>query len=327
MMIKKSIITVKNNMTLFIVLDMMIALFFSVYFPAPVKWLQHYALFASFLMVFPIMININFASILKATAQRKLLGVSLGFHFIASPVILFFILKLFNSDPNIAAGLLFIAIMPASGMAAVWTKMNKGTVSITIVILCLSLLLSLFTIPAETYFLIGNFVSVPIESLVNVIIMLVLAPMILGFFTRKLIIKSKGEAAFTNAKPYISFISSLGLLLIIFIAFGLKGGVLFSQPSLVLNITLPMLVYYAIGFIFLNCLAKRMGFTPADTIALCYGTMTKNRSMATAIAIAIFDPLSVTAIALAGVVAQIPMMLLYSKMTSVRLCPYVIKNK
>ena len=41
--------------------------------------------------------------------------------------------------------------------------------------------------------------------------------------------------------------------------------------------------------------------------------MTKNRSMATVIAIIILDPLSVTTIALAGVIAQIPMMFAYSK--------------
>ena len=311
---KQFITAVKDHMTLLIVLDMIIALFFSVYLRGPVEWLQQYALLASFLMIFPIMINTDFAAILKAASKRSLIAISLIYHFIASPLILYGVLKLFNSDPKIAAGLLFIAIMPASGMAAVWTKMNKGTVSVSVIILSSSLILSLIIIPVEAYFMIGDFVSVPIKSLVSAVLILILAPMILGWITRTLFIKAKGKETFTNTKPYISFVSSLGLLLIIFIAFGLKGNVLISQPSLALNIALPMLVYYVIGFLALSLVAKKLAFSKADTIALCYGTMTKNRSMATAIAIAIFDPLSVTAIALAGVIAQIPVMLLYSKM-------------
>ena len=74
-----------------------------------------------------------------------------------------------------------------------------------------------------------------------------------------------------------------------------------------------MVIFYAIGFFVLTLTGKLFKSSKSDIVGFNYGCMTKNRSMATAIAILILDPLSVTAIALAGVIAQIPMMLAYSK--------------
>lgn len=311
--LKTGILFIKKHVILLIILDMIVASLFSLYLRGPVLFLKKYAIVASFLMIWPIMINTDFADIFNSWGKRKLISTSLLYHFIISPLLLFIILRLTTHNPYIIAGLMFISIMPASGMAAVWTKLTEGAVSVVIVILGLSLLLGLFTIPLESHFIIGSFVNMPLSALIKTVLILLLLPLILGWITRTLMICKLGEEKFIETKPYISVISTLGLLTIIFIAFGLKGNKLIANPILGLEIAVPMIIYYSLGFVLLTGLGKIMRLSKEDIIALNYGSLTKNRSMATAIAIAIFNPLSVTAIALAGVIAQIPMMLIYSK--------------
>jgi len=292
---------------------MFVALGFAYLWPAPILFLKKYALLASFLMVYPIMINTDFTEIFNLRGRYKLIISAILFLFVIEPLLLYFILKLMTPDPLIAAGLMFIAIMPTSGMAVVWSKLSKGAPSLTIVILGLSLILSLLTIPLEAHFIIGQYVHIPLRILMKSLLVVLLLPLILGWVTRSAIIKNKGEERFIELKPYISSLSTLGLLTIIFIAFGLKGKALVNSPELVLKIAVPMIIFYAIGFFILTVTGKLFKSQKADIIAFNYGCMTKNRSMATAIAILILDPMSVTAIALAGVIAQIPMMLVYSK--------------
>jgi len=311
--IKQLITWVQNHMVVVIVADMLVALVFSYFWPEPIIFLKKYALLASFLMVYPIMINTSFDEIFNLKGRYKLIITAILFLFVIEPLLLYVILKCITVDPLIAAGLMFISIMPTSGMAVVWSKVSKGSPSLTIVILGLSLILSLVTIPLEAHFIIGQYVSIPFTILINSLLVVLLLPLILGWVTRWAIIKNKGESKFIELKPYISAMSNLGLVTIIFIAFGLKGKVLVSNPELVLKIAIPMIIFYAIGFILLTLIGKLFKSAKADIVGLNYGSMTKNRSMATAIAILILDPLSVTAIALAGVIAQIPAMLMYSK--------------
>jgi len=313
MVIKRIITWAQKHMILLIVADMFVALVFSYFWPEPILFLKKYALLASFLMVYPIMINTSFNEIFNLKGRYKLIITAIIFLFVIEPLLLYLILKLITVDHLIAAGLMFIAIMPTSGMAVVWSKLSKGAPSLTIVILGLSLILSMLTIPLEAHFIIGQYAHIPFTILIKSLLIVLLLPLILGLLTRLAIIKNKGENRFIELKPYISLLSNLGLLTIIFIAFGLKGKVLVSNPALVLHIAIPMIIFYAIGFFILTLAAKLFKTPKSDIIAFNYACMTKNRSMATAIAILILDPLSVTAIALAGVIAQIPMVLIYSK--------------
>lgn len=310
----KTIITwIQKHMVLLIVVDMFVALVSSYFLPAPILFLKKYALIASFLMVYPIMVNTSFNEIFNLKGKYKLIITAIIFLFAIEPLLLYLILKFVAPGPLIAAGLMFIAIMPTSGMAVVWSKVSKGAPSLTIVILGLSLILSMLTIPLEAHFIIGQYAHIPFTILIKSLLVVLLLPLILGWLTRSAIIKNKGEERFIELKPYISSMSNLGLITIIFIAFGLKGKVLVSSPELVLKIAIPMVIFYTIGFFVLTLIAKFFKTPKSDIIAFNYACMTKNRSMATAIAILILDPLSVTAIALAGVIAQIPMMLVYSK--------------
>ncbi|MDZ7641531.1 MAG: hypothetical protein U5J62_05865 [Desulfurivibrio sp.] len=304
---------INGNTTILILIDIAIAFVLGIFYPDIFAQLGKYAIIAAFIMIYPIMINTDLRSVKESIHSKKFISLSLVFHFVISPLLLFLILTLMVNDPSISAGLLFIAIMPASGMAVVWTTLKEGTTQLAIVVLAVSTILAIVVVPLGAYFIVGNLVEIPIDIFIKSILILLILPVTLGYFTRITIIKLKGKEKFAEAKPYIKTISIVGLLAIVFIAFGKEGQTLLSKPLLVVETVLPMILFYVLGFALMTWVGIKSGFSKQDVVALNYSSLTKNRSMALAIAIVALNPLSVTAIALVGVLAQLPMMIVYGK--------------
>lgn len=304
---------INDNQTTLILIDIAMAFVLGIFFPDFFAHLGEYAIVAAFIMIFPIVINTDLKSVKESIHSKKFISLSLVFHFVIAPLLAFLILTLMVNDSSIFAGLLFIAIMPASGMAVVWTTLKEGTTQLAIVVLALSTILAIVVVPLGAYFIVGNFVEIPIDIFIKSILVLLILPVTLGYVTRISIIRFKGKEKFTEAKPYIKTISIFGLLTIVSIAFGTEGQTLLSRPLLAVEIVLPMILFYATGFALMTWVGIKAGFAKQDIIALSYSSITKNRSMALAIAIVALNPLSVTAIALVGVLAQLPMAIVYGK--------------
>ena len=74
---------------------------------------------------------------------------------------------------------------------------------------------------------------------------------------------------------------------IVFVAMALKARTIISEPSLLLLIFVPLLLIYLLNFSLSTVIAKFF-FNREDGIALVYGTVMRNLSIALAIAINAF---------------------------------------
>ena len=79
----------------------------------------------------------------------------------------------------------------------------------------------------------------------------------------------------------------LQLLGIVFVAIALKAKQLYTDPAVLLSIFVPLLIIYSVNFL-LSTLAGKMFFDRGDAVALVYGTVMRNLSIALAIAINAF---------------------------------------
>ena len=79
----------------------------------------------------------------------------------------------------------------------------------------------------------------------------------------------------------------LQLLGIVFVAIALKAKQLYTDPAVLLTIFVPLLIIYSVNFL-LSTLAGKMFFDRGDAVALVYGTVMRNLSIALAIAINAF---------------------------------------
>ena len=77
------------------------------------------------------------------------------------------------------------------------------------------------------------------------------------------------------------------MLGIVFVAMALKANTILSNPSALLMMFVPLLIFYAITFV-LGTIVGKLFFRREDAIALVYGTAPKNLSIALAIAMIAF---------------------------------------
>jgi ACR3 family arsenite transporter len=110
----------------------------------------------------------------------------------------------------------------------------------------------------------------------------------LGFLTRQSLLKKYSMVEFKERiAPRFPAISTIGVLGIVFVAMSLKAKTILTDPGQLLMIFIPLLILYLFNFI-LSTLIGRRFFTRGDSIALVYGTVMRNLSIALAIAINAF---------------------------------------
>ena len=294
---------VRNNLLYLILASMFLGLLNGYY--QQVAYLKPMVLPILLFMVFPMMINIKMEEVFQAFKDFKPVFLSLIINFVLMPSLAFVVAKLFfQGNPIYAVGLYLIALLPTSGMTAAWTGMAKGNLNTALVIIAVNLLLSIFILPIYLKFLVGRAVPFNPMDVFNQLLYIVLAPMVAGDLTRRGIIWWFGVTKFNRLKPHLSSVSSLGVVMIIFVAMSLKAHQILGDINAAALTLAPLALFYIIS-IGLGLFLGRMFLDREKMIALVYGTAMRDLSIAVAIAMLSF-PGAVLPIALAYAI-QVPL--------------------
>ncbi len=257
------------------------------------------------LMVYPMMINIKMEEVAGAFKDFKPVLLSLLINFVLMPALAWGISYVFfEGNPVYAVGLYLIALLPTSGMTAAWTGMAGGNLNTALVIIAVNLLLSIFLLPPYLKFLVGKAVPFDPWHIFRQLMYIVAAPMVAGDLTRRLIIRKKGLAAYQKIKPHLSGVSSLGVVMIIFVAMSLKANRILADLAGSGMTLVPLVIFYAAS-IAMGMVLGRVLLSREKMIALVYGTAMRDLSIAVAIAMLSF-PGAVMPIALAYAI-QVPL--------------------
>jgi len=286
----KALIRVNKNLTLAIPIMLTAGfLFGSVVEQGFVKHLKDLIMPMTFLMVYPMMVTLNVNHLLQGLKNVKLQVVTQLINFTIIPLIAYVLGLLFFPDqPYLALGLLLAALLPTSGMTISWTGFAKGNMGAAINMTIIGLTLGSLATPFYVLALLGAKVDVNIAMVMKQILYIVFIPMALGVATRQYLLKKYSQPVFKkNIAPRFPALSTVGVLGIVFVAMALKANTILSEPSLLLSIFIPLLIIYGINFSLSTVVAKWI-FTREDGIALVYGTVMRNLSIALAIAINAF---------------------------------------
>jgi ACR3 family arsenite transporter len=239
----------------------------------------------TFLMVYPMMVTLNIKH-LKQGLNPKLQGTAQFINFALIPFIAFFLGRLFFPEqPYMALGLLLASLLPTSGMTISWTGFAKGNMGAAINMTVIGLTLGSLATPFYVSGLLGAEVEVDIAKVMQQILFIVFLPMGLGYLTRQALLKKYTMPEFKEKiAPRFPALSTIGVLGIVFVAMALKARTIIESPGLLLLIFIPLLLLYCINF-GLSTLTAKIFFNKGDGIALVYGTVMRNLSIALAIAI------------------------------------------
>lgn len=152
----------------------------------------------------------------------------------------------------------------------------------------LGLLLGSLLAPLYLQALMGTVVSIPMGQVFVQIAVVVFLPLVLGTVTQKLLVAKQGQAHFNHqTKPKFAPFSTVGVLGIVFVSMALKSNDLLANPTQIASLLLPLLALYSINFALSTWLARTL-LPRGDGIALVYGTVMRNLSIALAIAMSVF---------------------------------------
>jgi len=271
----------------------------------------------TFLMVYPMMVTMNVRELFKPGGAR-LHGVTQGINFIVMPAIGYGAGLLFFVDqPMVRLALLLTALLPTSGMTISWTGFAKGNVPAAVKMTVVGLIAGSLLAPVYLKVLLGAVVEIPVLQVFGQIALIVFLPLVLGTATQRWLVGRHGEAHFSQKlKPRFPPISTLGVLGIVFVSMALKSQDIFAQPGLLPGLLLPLVLLYALNFVLSTLIGKAL-FPRGDAIALVYGTVMRNLSIALAIAMGVFGSAGADAallIALAYIV-QVQAAAWYIKLT------------
>lgn len=242
----------------------------------------------TFLMVYPMMVTLNIKH-LKQGLQPRIQGSALVINFAIIPFVAYFLGGVFFADqPYMALGLFLASLLPTSGMTISWTGFAKGNMGAAINMTVIGLTAGSLATPFYVSWLMGASVEVDFMKVMQQIVFIVFLPMALGFFTRQSLLKKYSMVEFKEKiAPRFPALSTIGVLGIVFVAMALKAKTITANPSQLLTIFIPLIILYLFNFT-LSTIAGRSFFTRGDGIALVYGTVMRNLSIALAIAINAF---------------------------------------
>jgi predicted Na+-dependent transporter len=175
-------------------------------------------------------------------------------------------------------------------MTISWTGFAKGNVAAAVKMTVIGLTLGSLATPFYVQALMGATLQVDIPAVMKQIGIIVFLPMLAGYGTQQILVKKYGRKAFqARLAPRFPALSTVGVLGIVFIAMALKAKAVAASPQLLLSLLAPLALIYTLNFLISTTVGKL--FLPrADAIALVYGSVMRNLSIALAIAINAFGP-------------------------------------
>ena len=274
------------------------------------------------LMIYPMMVQIDFSAIKDVGKQPKGLLLTLVINWLIKPFTMallgwLFFRVLFADwvDPGTAteyiAGMILLGVAPCTAMVFVWSQLTKGDANYTLVQVSVNDVIMIFAFAPIAGFLLGvTDISVPWDTLLLSVVLYVVVPLIAGALTRRRLNKaddySRLDAFLSRMKPW----SIIGLLTTVTLLFGFQSQTILSQPEAIVLIAIPLLIQtygiFAIAYWF----AKRLRLPHNIAAPACMIGTSNFFELAVAVAISLFGLHSGAALAtVVGVLVEVPVML------------------
>ena len=275
------------------------------------------------LMIYPMMLKVDFKSIVNAGKKPKGLLITLVVNWLIKPFTMYLFAWLFlkvifkplipdNLSTEYIAGAVLLGAAPCTAMVFVWSYLSDGDPGYTVVQVAVNDLIILFAFTPIVAFLLGvSNVQVPLDTLLLSVLLFVVIPLGLGYLTRSVLVKRRGivwfEGTFLN---YFNGITEAGLLLTLVILFSFQGKTILANPLSILLIAIPLVIQtYFIFFIGFG--ASKLLKVPYE-IAAPSGMIRASNffELSVAVAISLFGLSSGAALAtVVGVLVEVPVML------------------
>jgi ACR3 family arsenite transporter len=276
-----------------------------------------------FLMIYPIMVQIDFSQVVKAVRSPKPIIVTLVANWAIKPFTMAFFAWLFMTvvfkdflPPELAqeyrAGMILLGVAPCTAMVLVWSYLAEGNMGHTLVMTAINSLSMVVLYAPLARFLLGiSGIVIPWSTIAFSVAVYICLPLLCGYFTRTQAIKRKGTAWFeSKLVPPLRTVSIIALLITLVILFSLQGGIITEIPAAVGMIAVGIFcnILLVFGLTYLISKPIHLPYEDAAPTAIIAGS--NHFEVAVAVATTVFGLSSGAALAtVVGVLTEVPFML------------------
>jgi ACR3 family arsenite transporter len=275
------------------------------------------------LMIYPMMLKIDFASILQAGKKPKGVVVTTVSNWLVKPFTMYLFASLFllvvfkawiphDLGKEYLAGAILLGAAPCTAMVFVWSYLSDGDPAYTLIQVAINDTIILFAYAPIVVFLMGvSGISIPWDTVILSVVLFVVIPLTLGYVSRRVLLKRKGadwfEKVFLKKLSNVTVVSLLLTLIIIFIY---QGKTIVENPVHIILIAIPLTIqtYFIFAFSYGWAWLWRINFevaAPAGFVAA-----SNFFELAVAVAVSLFGLKSGAALAtVVGVLEEVPIML------------------
>jgi arsenite transporter len=274
-------------------------------------------------MIFPMMVQIHFRSILDVRRQPRGITITLVTNWLLKPFTMFvfawfFLQVLFAPliESGLAreyvAGAILLGAAPCTAMVFVWSYLTRGDAAYTLVQVALNDIIMLFAFAPIVLILLGlGDITVPYDTVFLSVVLYIVIPLAAGVAVRQWLLRTRGMDWFKEVfLARLAPVTMIGLLLTLVLLFSFQGEVILNNPLhiglIAIPLTLQTLFIFAVAYGWARLWrVKHSVAAPAALIGA-----SNFFELAVAAAIVLFGLNSGAALAtVVGVLVEVPVML------------------
>ncbi len=287
-----------------------------------------------FFMMYPIMVKIDFAEVVKVGKTPRPVLLTLIVNWAVKPFTMFAFASLFLGAfyrwgllpgterlpdgtevelyRSYISGAILLGIAPCTAMVLMWGYLARGNQGLTLVMVAINSLTMLFLYGVLGRWLLGvNEMPVPWETLLLSVGIYVALPLVAGYYSRRWLIRAKGIEWFQQRFLHVlTPISIVALLVTLILLFTFKGEEIVRNPLTILWIAIPLTVQTIVIFALTYGLARWLRFSYENAAPAAMIGASNHFEVAIATATMLFGLASGAALAtVVGVLIEVPLML------------------